>query len=157
MSLSANEREALIQELEALPSRLRELVSGATAEQLARPYRDGGWNSLQVIHHLADSHMQMFVRARLILTEDNPAIKPYSQDDWANLPDSKAMPIEPSLLILDGVHARIASLYRTLPEEAWQRTAFHPERGAITLEFLLSLYAGHGEKHLGHIRQGISG
>lgn len=155
MPLTPNEREALIAKLEALPTQLRELIAGATDEQLARPYREGGWTSFQVIHHLADSHMQMFVRAHLIITEDNPPLKPYSQDEWAKLTDAAGQPIEPSLKIIEGVHARLVALYRSLPESAWRRTAYHPERGPLSLESLLELYAGHGEKHLGHIRQGI--
>ncbi len=108
-----------------------------------------------MIHHLADSHMNMFVRVHLIVTEDNPPLKPYSQDDWANLTDASGQPVEPSLKILEGVHERLVKLYRTLPEAAWTRTAFHPERGPLTLVSLLKLYADHGEKHLDHIRQGI--
>lgn len=153
--MTQTEREELIAKIEALPAQLRELIAGATDEELARPYRPGGWTSFQVIHHLADSHMNMFVRAHLIVTENNPPLKPYNQDEWAKLTDAAGQPVEPSLKILDGVHARLASLYRSLPEGAWKRTAFHPERGPLSLESLLALYAAHGEKHLGHIRQGI--
>lgn len=153
--MTAAEREPLIAKIEALPGQLRELIAGATDEQLSRPYRQGGWTSFQVIHHLADSHMNMFVRVHLIVTEDNPPLKPYSQDDWANLTDASGQPVVPSLKILEGVHERLVKLYRTLPEAAWTRTAFHPERGPLTLVSLLKLYADHGEKHLGHIRQGI--
>jgi hypothetical protein len=153
--MTATERESFIAKLEALPAQLRHLIAGATDEQLSRPYRDGGWTSFQVIHHLADSHMQMFVRAHLIITEDNPPLKPYNQDDWAKLTDASSQPVEPSLRILDGVHERIVRLYRSLPDAAWTRTAFHPERGPMSLQDMLVLYANHGEKHLGHIRQGI--
>lgn len=153
--MTAAEREPLIAKIEALPAQLRELIAGATDEQLSRPYREGGWTSFQVIHHLADSHMNMFVRVHLIVTEDNPPLKPYSQDEWAKLTDASGQPVEPSLKILEGVHERLVKLYRALPEAAWTRTAFHPERGPLTLVSLLKLYADHGEKHLGHIRQGI--
>lgn len=153
--MTRSEREELIARIEALPALLRELIAGATDEELARPYRPGGWNSFQVIHHLADSHMNLFVRARLIITESTPPLKPYNQDEWAKLADASGQPLEPSLKILDGVHARLAPLFRSLPEEAWKRTAYHPERGPLSLESLLALYAGHGEKHLDHIRQGI--
>lgn len=153
--MTAAEREPLIAKIEALPAQLRELIAGATDEQLSRPYREGGWTSFQVIHHLADSHMNMFVRVHLIVTEDNPPLKPYSQDEWAKLTDASGQPVEPSLKILEGVHERLVKLYRALPEAAWTRTAFHPERGPLTLVSLLKLYADHGEKHLDHIRQGI--
>lgn len=153
--MTQTEREALIAKLEALPGQLRELIAGATDEEMARPYREGGWTSCQVVHHLADSHMQAFVRARLIVTEDTPPLKPYSQDAWAAQPDACAPPLEPSLRILEGVHARLVTFLRGLPEQAWTRTAFHPERGPLSLEALAALYAGHGEKHLGHIRQGL--
>jgi hypothetical protein len=153
--MTQSEREDCIARIGALPAQLRELIADATDEELARPYRPGGWTSFQVIHHLADSHMNMFVRAHLILTEDNPPLKPYDQDEWAKLTDAAGQPVEPSLRILDGVHARLTSLYRSLPEQAWKRTAYHPERGPLSLESLLTLYANHGEKHLGHIRQGI--
>lgn len=153
--MTAAEREPLIAKIEALPAQLRELIAGATDEQLSRPYREGGWTSFQVIHHLADSHMNMFVRVHLIVTEDNPPLKPYGQDEWAKLTDASGQPVEPSLKILEGVHERLVKLYRALPEAAWTRTAFHPERGPLTLVSLLKLYADHGEKHLDHIRQGI--
>ena len=108
-----------------------------------------------MIHHLADSNIQAYTRARLILTEDTPPLKPYHQDHWAALPDACEPPVEPSLAILEGVHARLVKFYRRLPEAAWTRTAFHPERGPLSMEALLALYAAHGEKQLGHIRQGL--
>jgi len=148
-------REELISKIEALPAQVRAAVSGATAEQLARPYREGGWNARQVVHHLADSHMNAFIRARLIATEAHPTLKPYDQDVWASLPDSLTSPLESSLAILDGLHARWAAFFRGLPEGAWTRTGFHPDNGIVTLEQILEDYSAHGERHLGHIRVGI--
>jgi len=149
--------EELISKIEALPGLVRAAVSGATDEHLARPYRAGGWNARQVVHHLADSHMNSFIRCRLIATEDNPPLKPYDQDTWATLADSLTSPLEPSLAILTGLHARWAAFFRGLPEEAWSRTGFHPDNGPMSLEQILELYTAHGERHLGHIRAGIGG
>lgn len=150
------DREAMIAKIAALPDLLEAAIAGVPEEALLRPYREGGWNSRQVIHHLADSHMHAFIRAKKIVNEDNPTLQPYNQDVWAEQPDGSSGPLEPSLAILRGVHARWAAFLRSLPEEAFGRTAFHPERGAMTLGDLLRIYSGHGEKHIGHIRQGIA-
>ena len=99
--------------------------------------------------------MNAYIRARLILTEDNPTLRPYKQDDWAALPDSTGGPLEPSFAILRGLHERWAALLRTVAEADWARPATHPEYGATSLESQLRTYANHGEKHLGHIRAGI--
>jgi hypothetical protein len=145
----------MIGKIEALPGLLEKTIAGASEEALLRPYREGGWNSRQVIHHLADSHMNAFIRAKKIVNEENPTLQPYDQDLWATQADGSSGPLEPSLQILRGVHARWAAFLRTLPTEAFARTAFHPERGALTLDDLLRIYSGHGEKHVGHIRQGL--
>jgi len=149
-------REELIAKIEALPAALRQLVAGATAARLDRPYRPGGWTSRQVIHHLADSHMHAYIRCRFILLENDPPLKPYDQNAWALLPDAAEGPVEPSLQILEGLHARWAAFFRNLPEDAWQRKGYHPEYGPVTLERLLETYAAHGEKHLNHIRAGLA-
>ncbi len=149
-------REQLIEKIELLPAELRRLVAGATSQQLDRPYRPGGWTSRQVIHHLADSHMHGYIRCRFILLENDPPLKPYNQDSWAALPDASTDPVEPSLSILDGLHARWAAFFRSLPEDAWSRKGYHPEYGAVVLERLLETYAAHGEKHLNHIRAGLA-
>lgn len=153
--MTSNEREALISKIEALPAQLEQLVQGVSDERLDRPYREGGWTSRQVVHHLADSHMNAFIRARLILTEENPMLRPYSQDAWAAIEDARSGPLAPSLGILRGLHARWAALLRAVPEAAWSRPATHPEYGPTSLEAQLKTYAAHGEKHLGHIRAGI--
>lgn len=155
VSMTPQERESLIAKIEALPSQLELLVAGVPDERLDRPYRLGGWTSRQVVHHLADSHMNAFIRTRLILTEENPTLRPYSQDAWAELADSTSGPLAPSLTILRGLHRRWADVLRSVPEEGWSRPATHPEYGATSLELQLKIYAGHGEKHLGHIRAGI--
>ncbi len=149
-------REELIAKIEALPAGLRRLVSGAAPGQLDRPYRPGGWTSRQVIHHLADSHMHAYIRCRLIALENDPPLKPYDQNAWAALPDASSGPVEPSLAILDGLHARWAAFFRALPVEAFDRKGYHPEYGPVTIGRLLETYAAHGEKHLGHIRAGLA-
>lgn len=148
-------RDACIQKIRALPRLVREAVAGATEEQLGRRYRDGGWNARQVIHHLADSHMNAYIRTRLILTEQGPTLKAYDQDAWARLADAAEGPLEPSLAILDGLHARWAALFEALPEEALEQVGYHTENGPVTLKRILESYAAHGDLHLGHIRQGI--
>lgn len=148
-------RETLIQSIAALPAQIEAALSGASDSQLLQPYREGGWNARQVVHHLADSHMNAFIRCRLILTEDNPPLKPYDQDSWARLPDSCTGPLEPSLAILRGLHARWAQFFAALPEEAWTRQGMHPENGPMTLEGILKSYAAHGQRHLEHIQAGL--
>jgi len=123
-------------------------VKGMTDQQLDTRYRQGGWTVRQVVHHLADSHLNAFIRMKLILTEDHPTLKPYDQDKWAALVDSQSAAIQSSLNILRGLHERWSVLLDSIPEPAWRKTAFHPERGEITLEGTLSTYAGHGEKHV---------
>lgn len=139
-----------------LPGLVRTAVAGASSEQLEQPYREGGWNTIQVVHHLADSHMNAYIRCRLIVTEQGPTLKAYDQDAWAVLPDARTGPLETSLAILDGLHARWAAFFEALPESAWERVGYHTENGPMTLSRILESYAAHGEKHLGHIRQGIS-
>jgi hypothetical protein len=153
--MTGEERNVLIQKLEALPGQVAAAIAGSTEQQLLRPYREGGWNSRQVVHHLADSHMNAYIRSRLILTEDHPPLKPYDQDAWAKLPDSSTGPLSHSLEILRGLHARWAAFFRSLPEPAWTRTGFHPEYGDVSLEEILLSYVRHGENHVEHIKAGI--
>jgi len=149
--MTSEERRKNIDRIRTLPSALEEAVKGLTDKQLDTPYRDGGWTVRQVIHHLADAHMNAFVRMKLILTEQKPAIKPYNQNAWAALPDSAEMPIGVSMEILRGLHDRWARLLDRVPEGDWTRNAVHPERGEVTLEGQLGVYATHGEKHIEHI------
>jgi hypothetical protein len=155
MLMTQAERDALIAKIEALPGLLESTLAGVPEPALLQPYREGGWNARQVVHHLADSHMSAFLRAKKVVNEENPTLQPYDQDVWAAQADGSTGPLEPSLQIIRGVHARWAAFLRSLPETAWSRTGFHPERGPLTLEDLLRIYSGHGEKHVGHIRQGI--
>jgi hypothetical protein len=146
------ERQVAIQKIAALPAQLEALIAGRADSDLNKNYGPGKWTARQVIHHLADAHIHSFIRMRYIATTNNPTIQSYDQNAWAELPDACTGPIEPSLEILKGVHARWAAFLQALPEEAFSRTGFHPERGAMTLDDLVRIYSGHGEKHLEHIR-----
>lgn len=146
------ERQVAIQKIAVLPAQLEALVSGHADSDLNKNYGPGKWTARQVIHHLADAHMQASLRMRFVATTTNPTVQPYDQDVWAKLPDASAGPIAPSLEILTGVHARMAAFLEALPEDAFSRTAFHPEHGSMTLDDLVRIYSGHGEKHLEHIR-----
>lgn len=132
------------------PERLRNAVQGLSQQQLNTPYREGGWMVRQVVHHVADSHMNAFIRMRLALTEDWPAIKPYKQDAWATLHDMTA-PVEWSLEIVESLHARWVMLLQSLSAEQWQRGFKHPENGPMTVEVATLLYAWHCRHHVAHI------
>jgi len=144
-------RPALIGEIEATPARFRELVRGLDDAQLDTPYRPGGWTVRQVVHHVADSHMNSYVRFRLALTEDQPTIKPYDQGKWADLADARKDPLEPSLQLLDGMHSRWASLLRSMSDADFSRTIRHPESGVVRLDTNLAMYAWHSRHHAAHI------
>src|SRR5687767_11940989 len=135
-------RGPAIETIAELPARLRESVAGLTDAQLDTPYRPGGWTVRQVVHHVADSHTNGYIRMKLGLTENVPTIKPYDQDEWAKLPDMR-LPIDVSLGILDGVHLRWATVWRSLASDAFLRSFKHPEMGVLTLDTHLQLYAWH--------------
>lgn len=140
------------EDMSALPSRLRAAVDGLSDAQLDTPYRDGGWTVRQLVHHVADSHMNSLIRVKLALTEDNPTIKPYAQAEWAELPDSR-LPIEGSLRILEAVHARIDALIASLTEADYQKKYIHPENGPTPLSGWLQMYGWHSRHHLAHITE----
>lgn len=146
-----DERRVMIGKIANLPAQLRTAVQGLAGEQLQTPYGPGKWTISQVVHHLADSHMNAFIRFKLGVTEDTPTIKPYSQDAWANQIEAKGDDLGHSLAILDGLHARWVVLMNSLPEAAWSRKLNHPETGSLTLDDILRIYSKHGEKHIGHI------
>ncbi|HZV12146.1 MAG TPA: putative metal-dependent hydrolase [Candidatus Kapabacteria bacterium] len=144
--LSTEERNALIAKIEHVPAQVETAVKGLNEEQLSTPYREGGWTVRQVVHHIADTHLTMFSRAKFILTQEHPTLPAFDQDDWAALPDANG-PVPASLDIIRGVHERWATLLKSSSADAWQRTAYHPERGEVTLEIMTNVYAGHGENH----------
>ena len=149
--VTSAQRVALIERIASLPTRLRAAVAGLTETQLDTPYRVDGWTLRQVVHHVADSHMNAFIRTKLGVTEDRPTIKPYAEAAWAELPDSRGMPIGGSLELLAGLHQRWVVLLRGLPEAAFARTILHPESGELSIDVLVALYAWHGDHHLAHI------
>ncbi len=149
--VTAHQRRQWIAEIERAPANLRAAIAGLNAGQLDTPYRDGGWTVRQVIHHVPDSHMNSYVRFKLALTEDEPAIKPYDEAAWARLADSAETPVEVSLAMLDALHERWVRLMRSMEEAAWSRAFRHPETGLVKLESNLALYAWHGKHHTAHI------
>lgn len=144
-------RMAHIQTLRALPDQLQAAVSGLSGARLDTPYREGGWTVRQVVHHVADSHANSYVRFKLALTEDWPTIKPYDEAAWANLADSRSMPVEPSLSFINALHARWVALLESLSEEDFQRGYNHPAMGRQNLATALALYAWHSRHHTAHI------
>ena len=137
--------------LAALPARVREAVRGLDDGQLDTPYRPGGWTPRQLVHHLADSHLNGYTRLKLALTEDAPVIKPYRQELWAELADSR-LPVGVSLGVLDGVHERWVTLLRPLGPAELARTFRHPELGrAVRLDTQAAHYDWHGRHHTAHI------
>lgn len=155
--MTPEERVDLIRKIAALPQQLEELVCPLPPGVLtARPI-PGEWSVAQNVHHLADSHMNSFVRLKLILTEDNPTFKPYDQELWAELPDAGHADIGESLQLLRGLHARWVRLLESLTEAEWARFGTHPEYQRIyTCEEILRIYAGHGEAHLDQIRRTLA-
>lgn len=145
-------RKAAIEDMAGAPARMREAVRGLGDSQMDTPYREGGWTVRQVVHHVADSHMNALIRLKLALTEDNPTIKPYNETEWAKLPDA-AMPVEPSQVLLDSVHARMDPILRAMKPEQFSRKMVHPEHGERTVDWLLFLYQWHGKHHAAHITE----
>jgi hypothetical protein len=133
------------------PKNLRGAVEGLTMEQLDTPYRPGGWTVRQVVHHVPDSHLNSYCRFKLALTEDEPTIKPYHEDRWAELEDSRATPIEVSLNILESLHKRWVTLLQSMSPSEFTRTFRHPQIGVVTLAQNACLYAWHGRHHVAHI------
>lgn len=141
---------ARVDDIAAAPAALRAAVAGLDAAQLDTPYRDGGWTVRQVVHHVADSHMNAYVRMKKALTDPGAAIAAYDEALWAELPDSRLEP-EVSLQLIDALHARWTALLRALSPAQWEQTYLHPEMGAVTLRAALGIYAWHGRHHTAHV------
>ena len=150
-SSSDSERETLLQQIADTPSKLREAVAGLDDDQLATPYRPDGWTVRQVVHHLADSHMNSYVRFKLAATEDTPTVKGYDEAIWAGLEDAQNAPVETSLQLLESLHERWLQFLRSLDAEGLARTFKHSELGSVTIAQNIALYAWHGRHHVGHI------
>jgi hypothetical protein len=140
-----------IDEIAAAPAHLRAAVHGLSPQQIDTPYRPGGWTVRQLVHHVPDSHLNSYVRFRLALTEQEPTIKPYDQERWAELPDSRTAPLDVSLSLLESLHERWVLLLRSLTAADWKRTFRHPDLGVVNLEGTVALYAWHGRHHVAHI------
>ena len=148
---TGQERRDMIAKIRQLPDQIESAVRGLNDQQLNTPYGPGKWTPRQVVHHVADSHMNAFIRMKLVLAEDKPTLKPYNQEHWAEFHDASAIPVASSLAIIRGVQDRMAIMLDQVKDSDWSRAAQHPERGQITLDDLLTLYSRHGEKHCGQI------
>jgi uncharacterized damage-inducible protein DinB len=150
-TIAPAERVQLIDDIAAAPAKFREAVRGLDDDQLDTPYRPGGWTVRQVIHHVADSHMNSYIRFRLALTEEQPAVNGYKEEEWAKLHDSQTMPVEISLQLLTALHGRWVDMLGSMPDAAFERTFRHSERGLIRLDTNLALYSWHSRHHAAHI------
>ena len=150
-TLSREERNSFIDQIAATPEKMRAGVAGLSDEQLDTPYRPGGWTVRQVVHHVPESHLNSYIRFKLAITEDEPTIKPYFEDRWAELEDARVSPVEPSLDLLDALHRRWVWFLRGLKDEDFERTFQHPEQGVVSLNKNVALYAWHGRHHVAHI------
>ena len=143
-----------ISEIENMPAQLKIAVKGLSDAQLNTPYRDGGWTVRQVVHHLADSHMNAYVRFKLALTEDKPTIKPYEEKLWAEMDDAKNLSIDSSISILEPLHIRWVHMLKGIKGNEFERTVFHPEsKREMSVKFLIALYAWHSNHHVAHVTQ----
>ncbi len=147
----AADRALRITEIASAPAALRAALAGLSDAQLDTPYRPGGWTARQVAHHVPDSHVNAYVRFKLAVTENAPTIKPYDEAAWAKLADTRTVPVETSLALLEALHARWVALLRSFDDAAWARTFRHPELGVVPLEKNLALYAWHGRHHVAHV------
>jgi hypothetical protein len=150
-SVTPAERAAFIQEIATLPADLRRAVIGLTSEQLDTPYRPGGWTVRQVVHHVADSHINSYVRLRLALTEEEPPVKGYDEAQWAELQDARRLDPEVSLTLLEALHQRWVALLKSMTDEQFARGFKHSELGVIRLDVNTALYAWHSRHHVAHI------
>jgi uncharacterized damage-inducible protein DinB len=150
-TISSDDRRKFITQIEETPAKLRAAIQGLSEAQLDTPYREGGWTVRQVAHHVSESHMNAYIRFMLALTENEPTIKPYEQQLWAELPDAKTASIGLSLDLLESLHQRWVLVLKAMKPKEFARTFRHPELGVVTLERNLALYAWHGRHHAAHI------
>lgn len=149
--VTPDKRRRWIAEIDALPRNLEGALAELPPSSLDTPYREGGWTARQVVHHLADSHLNAYSRIKLALTEDTPAIKTYEEQLWAELPDGRTADPAISMSILGGLHQRLTILLESLTEEQFARPAQHPVWGSINVDFLVQMYAWHCRHHVAHI------
>jgi DinB superfamily len=146
-------RQACIRDIAEAPAAIRRALQGLSEPQLDTPYRPGGWTVRQVVHHVPDSHMNAYCRFKFALTEHNPAIKAYDEAAWARVADTARTPPEVSLAMLDALHQRWVILLESMNAGDFARSLQHPEKGSITLDWMLQLYAWHGRHHAAHITE----
>lgn len=145
-------KEEWLSDIKFLPQYLESTILNLDAAHLETPYRDGGWTVKQVVHHVADSHINAYCRFKLGLTEENPTIRPYEEKFWAEMSDTKNLPVNISLTLLHALHTRWYEVLKNVKNEEWERTVFHPEhKKTFTLWHLLGMYAWHGKHHVAHI------
>jgi DinB superfamily len=149
--ITESRRNTFIKEIADLPALLKDALKGLSEEQLGTPYRPDGWTIRQVVHHLADSHLNSYIRFKMALTEEEPTIKTYYEDRWAELADSRDTPIEVSLNLLEALHTKWVILMQSLSSQEFERAFRHPDLGLVTLSKGLAIYAWHGKHHVAHI------
>jgi hypothetical protein len=149
--LTQEQKQKFLDDIEQTPANLRAAVQGLSEKQLDTRYRPEGWTLRQVVHHVPDSHLNAYIRTKLALTEDEPTIKPYAEDRWAQLADTQATPVKVSLALLESLHDRWMRLLRSLQPEDRKRSFRHPELGVMNLDKTLALYAWHGRHHVAHV------
>ncbi len=151
-AFSAEQKKAWLLDIQFLPQELENAILNLDEKQLHTAYRDGGWTVQQLVHHVADSHLNAYTRFKLGLTETNPTIRPYEEKEWALLADVATVPVNVSITLLHALHRRWHAAIEDITDEQWQRTVVHPEHGRqMTLWFLLGMYAWHGRHHTAHI------
>ena len=153
---ASSARKEAIEKIRRLPQQVEDLVAGLSPQHLTAKPLPNEWTVAQNVHHLADSHINSYVRCKLMATEDNPTLKPYDEAAWARFADGSSADLSDSLALLKALHARWVHFWETLPEEAWQRTGLHPQSGEVTLARQLELYVSHGEAHLDQIRRTLA-
>ncbi len=150
-ALTPEQRTAAIAQIAAGPQALRDAVAGLAREQLDTAYRPGGWTVRQVVHHLPDSDLNAYIRLKLALTENEPTIKTYEEELWAELADSRDTPVEVSLALQEALHQRWDVLLRSLRAEDFSRHMRHPAHGLTSIDNMVNLYAWHGRHHVAQI------
>ena len=154
--VNESDRPQLIALIAETPGNLRNAVAGLSRDQLETPYRPGGWTIRQVVHHLADSHINAYVRMKLAATEDRPMVKTYDEQRWAELPEAKSASVEMSLALVDALHRRWTAFVRALAPGQRRRAFQHPEWGAVTIEESVTMYAWHCRHHAAHIERALA-
>lgn len=155
-SYSENQIQNWIKDIEELPSKLRQVVSNLSENDLNKSYREGGWNIAQIVHHIADSHINSYTRFKLAKSADTPSILPYDENIWANFSDANNKDISSSLALIEGLHKRWVEFLNSFEEKDWNKAYYHPEhKREFTLKEALSQYSWHSLHHLGQIQNAL--